>query len=155
MASTITFLTHHMKIQTERKRKELKYKPLIRWVLSWNGSRPDITCARPFDGKCTRQLKKSPRGTFLGDLTQKSASKIHKHAKPMPKEQRNHHFQTVPHLLGGDHASTKKWDQEEMSCTLNAPRPCRLSQPKWAHSPQIPQFTQSPAALLFTIKLNC
>lgn len=32
--------------------------------------------------------------------------------------------------------------------TLNAPRPCLLSQPKWAHSPHMPQFTQSPAALL-------
>jgi hypothetical protein len=32
--------------------------------------------------------------------------------------------------------------------TLKVPNPCRLSQPKWAHSPHKPQFTQSPGALL-------
>lgn len=71
----------------------------------------------------------------------------------MPKKQINvSSFPNCPTLrVSRDHASSKKSDEDEM-CTLNAPRPCRLSQPKWAHSPQIPQFTQSPAALLFTVK---
>lgn len=45
-------------------------------------------------------------------------------------------------------------DRQVFLSTLKVPSPCRLSHPKWAHSPHNPQFTQSPGELLEIHKMN-
>lgn len=58
-------------------------------------------------------------------------------------------------LLKTEETRANYWKSSHLRCldmrTLKAPSPERWSQPKWAHSPQFPQLTQSPSAPLHKV----